>query len=85
MIKDTWVDWYQDRLVDENVVAIAELLKSKRASRVLDFGCGTGRHTVYLAKTGFNVYGFDWSENAVAVATKELSRQGLNASVVVGT
>jgi len=83
MIKDTWLDWYQDRQVDENAVSIAELLKQKRASKVLDFGSGTGRHTVYLVKMGFDVYGFDWSENAVAVASKELSRQGLKANLRV--
>ena len=83
MIRDTWLDWYQDRCVDESVVSLMSLLKQKGASRVLDFGCGTGRHTVYLASLGFDVYGFDWSEASVNVATRELSQKGLHANLLV--
>jgi len=83
MIKDTWLDWYQDRQVDESVVSIAELLKQKGASKVLDFGCGTGRHIVYLAKMGFDVYGLDWSGASVNIARKELSEKGLHAELRV--
>jgi len=82
-IKDTWLDWYQTQQVDENVVSIAELLKQKGVSRVLDFGCGTGRHTVYLASLGFDVFGFDWSEASISVATRELSKKGLHANLQV--
>ncbi len=62
MSKDSWVEWYSDRRVEENVVDLAKVLREKGASRILDFGCGTGRHTVYLARMTFDVYGFGfWS------------------------
>jgi 2-polyprenyl-3-methyl-5-hydroxy-6-metoxy-1,4-benzoquinol methylase len=83
MIKDTWLDWYPDRQVDEAVVTLADLLKRQKASKVLDFGCGTGRHAVYLASLGFDVYGFDWSESSISVATRELSNKGLHANLLV--
>ena len=81
--KDAWLDWYKDGRVEENVATFARLLKEENAKRVLDFGTGTGRHTVYLAKTGFEVYGFDWSEAAIRVANQELSKDELSANLVV--
>lgn len=81
--KDAWVDWYKDGRVAEQIPVLARLLKEANAERVLDFGTGTGRHTVYLAKMGFEVYGFNWSEAAVRVAARELARQGLSANLRV--
>jgi SAM-dependent methyltransferase len=65
------------------VISFTTLLKQKRLSKVLDFGCGTGRHTVYLANLGFDVYGLDWSEVSVNIARKELSEKGLHAELRV--
>ncbi len=59
MSKDAWLDWYQDKRVEECVVDFAKMLKKAAATRILDFGCGTGRNTVYLVRVGFEVYGFD--------------------------
>ena len=38
---------------------------------VLDLGCGSGRNANYLAQNGFNVYGYDWSEEAIEQAQQE--------------
>lgn len=35
--------------------------------RVLDVGCGAGRHSLYLQKKGFNVLGIDISPLAIKV------------------
>lgn len=82
-IKDTWLGWYKDRKVEEKVAALAKPLLEAGVRRVLDFGTGTGRHTVYLARMGFEVYGFDWSEAAITLAKQELTRQGLSANLTV--
>jgi SAM-dependent methyltransferase len=82
-IKDTWLDWYKDRRVEENVVHLVKQLLEAKVQKVLDFGTGTGRHTVYLAKMGFEVYGFDWSDAAVAIAKQELTENGLSANLLV--
>lgn len=39
--------------------------RTVKPSRILDLGCGTGRHTVYLAQSGFAVVGCDSSEAAL--------------------
>ena len=50
---------------------------------MLDLGCGTGRHTVFLAGQGFRVFGFDWSEASIARTRAELSKGGLDANLAV--
>ena len=36
-----------------------------RDAKILDVGCGDGRHALYLAKLGFSVDAFDISKNAI--------------------
>jgi SAM-dependent methyltransferase len=59
--KDAWLNWYPEREVEEGVRRFAQALKEASSPRVLDFGCGTGRNAVYLARFGFRMHGFDWS------------------------
>lgn len=63
------------------VIEFAQLLKERGARTVLDLGCGTGRHLVYLAKEGFDVYGVDISETALAYARQWLDREDLVAEL----
>lgn len=48
-----------------------------RGVRVLDMGCGNGRHVWLAAKEGFTAYGVDLSREAVAMAKRWLDREGL--------
>jgi SAM-dependent methyltransferase len=34
-------------------------------TRILDYGCGGGNHSVFLLKEGFDVYGIDYSNSAI--------------------
>jgi ubiquinone/menaquinone biosynthesis C-methylase UbiE len=63
---------------------IARLMKEHGAKKVLDLGNGTGRHTVYMAKNGFEVYGFDQSPEAIQSTQKWLSEEGLTAQFMQG-
>ncbi len=45
-----------------------------RSARILDIGCGTGRHSIELARRGYSVVGIDLSESMLAKArSKALS------------
>jgi SAM-dependent methyltransferase len=79
MSKDSWLSWYQVRRVERGVADLASRLTDTGPSRILDFGCGTGRHTVYLARMDFDVFGFDWSGAAIEIAKRELANQKLEA------
>ena len=49
--------------------------------RVLDLGCGAGRHTVYLAQEGFEVYTLDISLEGVEHIAQWLTGEGLQANL----
>ena len=51
------------------VISAINHFKEKALSRILDLGCGTGRHTKMLVDTGFEVYGCDSSEKALETIT----------------
>ncbi|KXK53965.1 MAG: SAM-dependent methyltransferase [Chlorobi bacterium OLB5] len=46
--------------------------------KILDIGCGTGRHAIELAKRGYNVTGIDLSESQLKRAGEKASAAGLN-------
>jgi SAM-dependent methyltransferase len=45
--------------------------------KVLDIGCGTGRHSVELAKRGYSVTGIDLSESMLARAREKAAEKNL--------
>ncbi len=63
------------------VVALVPPLKARGARRVLDLGCGAGRHVIFLAHEGFQVCGLDLAETGLAHAQAWLLREGLTAEL----
>jgi 2-polyprenyl-3-methyl-5-hydroxy-6-metoxy-1,4-benzoquinol methylase len=53
-------------------------LKSNKALKILDVGCGTGRHTIELSRRGYNVTGIDLSESQLARAKEKAENHNLN-------
>lgn len=41
---------------------IEKEIKKDKSKKIIDIGCGTGRHSIELAKRGYNVTGIDLSE-----------------------
>lgn len=48
--------------------------------RVLDAGCGPGRHALELAARGFDVVGVDLSERFIAIAEQQRQSRGLTSA-----
>jgi len=48
-----------------------------RNIRILDVGCGTGRHTIELTKRGYRVTGVDLSESQLKRANEKALEEGL--------
>jgi SAM-dependent methyltransferase len=47
--------------------------------RVLDSGCGTGEHTIHLARLGYDILGIDISEHAIEQARANAVQRGVTA------
>lgn len=52
-------------------------LGADRGKRILDIGCGTGRHAIELARRGYRVTGFDLSEGQLRRARKKAAEAGV--------
>ena len=49
-----------------------------KATQILDIGCGTGRHSIELAKRGYKVTGIDLSESQLKRAKEKASARDLS-------
>ena len=65
----------------EDMSRLVSLFREHRVRRILDVGCGTGRHLVYFARNGFDVHGFDSSVHALSLAEKWLQEESLTADI----
>jgi len=70
------------RTPERAVVAWAEQLWQAGGRRVLDLGCGVGRHTITLARMGFAVTATDISPSGLATCGAGLDRAGLSATLI---
>ncbi len=48
-----------------------------KSLKILDVGCGTGRHSIELTKRGYNVTGIDLSESQLQVAKEKAAAEKL--------
>jgi SAM-dependent methyltransferase len=69
---------------DPLVQALVPLLRVRGFKRVVDVGCGIGRHALYLAEQGFNCVGVDASETGLEFARAEAGRARLDVTYRVG-
>ncbi len=67
---------------DELVVNLASILEERKAKRILDLGCGAGRHVIYLAERGFESYGADISETGLELTKNKLRSRKLEAEII---
>jgi len=56
---------------------IEQELDYNKSLKILDVGCGTGRHSLELAKRGYNVTGIDLSESQIKKAREKAKTSGL--------
>lgn len=90
--KNDWklfFDRHAGRYMDEPFVGgtvgevdfLVEHLRLDPAQRILDMGCGTGRHALELARRGYRVVGVDLSDGMLAEARRAAAEEGLTGVV----
>ena len=68
---------------DEMVVRFLAKNNGKRNQKVLDLGCGSGRHCELLIKQGYQVYGCDVSANAIKMTIERIRKLNLKGKFEV--
>lgn len=56
---------------------IEQEINFNKTTRILDIGCGTGRHSIELARRGYNVTGIDLSGSQLSKAKRKAESLGL--------
>jgi SAM-dependent methyltransferase len=64
---------------EQEVEFLVDALAMAAGQRVLDVGCGPGRHSLALARRGMEVVGVDLSPDFVKLAREAAAAQGLRA------
>ena len=86
-----WESMYEKPLqeipweISEPPKELIEVIENREVKlcKVLDFGCGTGNYSIYLAKLGFSVTGIDCSKNALSIAKKNAKNSGVKIKFVL--
>jgi SAM-dependent methyltransferase len=85
---DSWNTIFKEKgkvftIPHPDMMEIVNYLKEKRAKRVLDLGCGTGRHLILFANEGFEVYGLDAAPEGIEIAKNWLAEKNLSCELIV--
>jgi SAM-dependent methyltransferase len=67
---------------EEEVARIVELLAIPPGARVVDLGCGRGRHAIPLSRRGYRVTGVDISEKMLRMARERAGRENVSVEWV---
>ena len=62
--------------------AVAKIFAQQQCHRILDLGCGNGRHVVALIKEGFKPIGLDISSSGLRLTGEWLEEEGMKAGLV---
>ena len=72
---------YDDEIFTEGTIGECDFIEKetgyKKETKILDVGCGTGRHSIELAGRGYEVVGIDLSESLLKRAREKASKQNL--------
>jgi SAM-dependent methyltransferase len=90
-----YAEWYRDFGEDYerepylastagDVDFVEQELGGDRSRRILDLGCGTGRHAIELARRGYRVTGLDLSPSMLERARAAARRAGVEVRLVRG-
>jgi len=64
---------------------LVEVTRTRKPGKALDVGMGQGRNSIYLARHGWDVTGFDAADEGVRIARAQAARLGIKLSARVAT
>jgi len=85
--KEYYAEFYEKKIPrikypDERIVSyLFRQFKQRKGLKCLDLGCGTGRHSILLAREGCKVHAIDISQKAVALAKDWAKDEGFDKDI----
>src|SRR5699024_2281800 len=74
-----------EKIDDEYQISLSDIIKNsinifteKNYNRILDLGCGTGRHSLFFAQYGFEVFASDISKESTDVLQEKIHRKNIS-------
>ncbi len=78
---DNYGEQYDSECFAQGTIGECDFIETELAYnkqlKILDVGCGTGRHSIELSKRGYNVTGIDLSDNLLEKARKKAKERNL--------
>ncbi|MFC1961673.1 class I SAM-dependent methyltransferase [Chloroflexota bacterium] len=73
---------YDNEIFTQGTIGESDFIEQEisfnKSAKILDIGCGTGRHSIELSKRGYQVTGIDLSDSQLARAREKAEKQGQN-------
>jgi len=76
--------YHDQEEAERHITFLIEKAGLRGSEKILDLGCGSGRHLLAFAKRGYSVVGVDASEVLLREAKTQLEGQNLSARLVRG-
>lgn len=82
-MQNVWNDFYKERgrfyiLPHPSFGKVITTFRTNQLKKVLDLGCGSGRHSLRLAREGFDVTGIDFSQEAIDLSKRWAASENLS-------
>lgn len=81
---DTYLSDLTPERTKREVDFVVKATNLQPSDRILDLACGHGRHSIELAKRGFDMVGLDYSEPFIAKAKQDAKQAGVKVEFVRG-
>jgi len=82
LLFENYGEKYDNEVFTQGTIGECDFLEQEfnfdKSLKILDVGCGTGRHSIELTKRGYTVTGIDLSESQLARAKSKAEKEGLN-------
>ncbi|MFA7361430.1 MAG: class I SAM-dependent methyltransferase [Candidatus Kapaibacterium sp.] len=79
---ENYAEKYDNEVFTQGTLGECDFIESEighnKNLRILDIGCGTGRHSIELTKRGYSVIGIDLSDSQLKSAKEKALRMKLN-------
>ena len=84
---ENYAETYEKECFTQGTIAEVDFIEKEigvdKSKRILDVGCGVGRHSIELAKRGYRVTGFDLSQSQLNRAIEKAKKENLDINFFI--